>query len=282
MDSENDSDSDSDELQTPVETPPSAGALLKAAREKSGSELSDIAAETRIPIRHLEAIEQGDYAALPSRTYAIGFTRTYAKAVGLDERQLTDKVREELTDGHARQSAMRGGMEPGDSAKIPSAGLAWAGAIAAVILAAGVFAFFSNYFGMGAVPGSLVAEQEEVVPVATEGAVAANGATDAAPTAEGQVVFTALEDGIWVRFYEQDGDPLFEAQMASGETFELPSDATNPMINTGRPDAFAITIDGKDVPKLAEEPITMGNTPISAAALLARADPIDQPQAANN
>jgi glycine dehydrogenase subunit 1 len=27
----------------------------------------------------------GDFAALPSRAYAIGFTRTFAKAVGLDD-----------------------------------------------------------------------------------------------------------------------------------------------------------------------------------------------------
>jgi hypothetical protein len=73
-----------------------------------------------------------------------------------------------------------------------------------------------------------------------------------------------------VRFYEADGERLFEAQMVSGETFELPANASEPRINTGRPDAFAITIGGREVPKLAEEPVTMGDTPISAAALLAR------------
>lgn len=86
------------------------------------------------------------------------------------------------------------------------------------------------------------------------------------------MVFTALEDGVWVRFYEEDGERLFEAQMASGDTFELPANASAPRINTGRPDAFAITIDGREVPKLAEEPVTLGDTPISAAVLLARGE----------
>ena len=86
------------------------------------------------------------------------------------------------------------------------------------------------------------------------------------------MIFTALEDGVWVRVYEEDGERLFEAQMASGDTFELPVTASEPRINTGRPDAFAITIDGREVPKLSDEPVTMGNTPISAAALLARAE----------
>ena len=44
-----------------------------------------MAARTRVPLRHLEAIEQGAYEALPSQTYAVGFARAYARAVGLDE-----------------------------------------------------------------------------------------------------------------------------------------------------------------------------------------------------
>ena len=99
---------------------------------------------------------------------------------------------------------------------------------------------------------------------------------------DGQVIFTALEDGVWVRFYEDGGERLFEAQMASGDRFELPNDAVEPRINTGRPDAFAITIGGQEVPKLSDEPITMGDTPISAAALLARADNPTEPVTVNN
>jgi cytoskeleton protein RodZ len=101
------------------------GARLRAAREARRLELTHIASETRIPLRHLEVIEAGDFAALPSRAYAIGFARTFAKAVGLDDAAITDAVRIELADGSARRSAVGSGMEPGDPAKLPSAGLAW-------------------------------------------------------------------------------------------------------------------------------------------------------------
>ncbi|MCL9983734.1 MAG: helix-turn-helix domain-containing protein, partial [Erythrobacter sp.] len=133
------------------------GARLRAAREARRLELTQIASETRIPLRHLEVIEAGDFAALPSRAYAIGFTRTFAKAVGLDDVAITDAVRLELADGNARRSAVGSGMEPGDPAKLPSAGLAWFGAFAALILAVGLIAFFSTRFGAGVGPAPLAA-----------------------------------------------------------------------------------------------------------------------------
>ena len=278
---ETEQDSTTQELPGTEESQPaSAGERLRAAREAKRLELSHISAETRIPVRHLEAIETGSFDALPSRTYAIGFARTYARVVDLDETEITDAVREELSDGYGRTSAMAGGMEPGDPAKLPSAGLAWFGGIAALVLVVGLIAFFSSYFSAGTQLPSLIAE-EEAPAEATEQLAAASADSESAPVAGGQVVFTALEDGVWMRVYEDGGERLFEAQMASGEKYELPTDAVEPRINTGRPDAIGITIGGREVPKLSDEPVTMGDTPVSAAALLARVDaPVDGP--ANN
>ncbi len=264
----------SDEQDNAVQELPlmGAGDRLRTAREEKGFDLEHISAQTRIPLRHLEAIESGDFDALPSRTYAIGFARTYAREVGLDDSAIADEVRGELAEIHSHRAVLAGGMEPGDSAKLPSAGLAWFGAFAALLLAVGVLAFVSTYFGAGTGPASLLvgSDESDEATVLADTAEASESAI--AVGADGQVVFTALEDGIWVRFYEDGGERLLEKQMDSGEQFTLPPDATEPRINTGRPDAFAITIGGQEVPKLSDEPITLGDTPISAAALLARAD----------
>lgn len=254
----------------------SVGDRLRAVREAKRLELADIAAETRIPMRHLATIEAGALEDLPSRAYAIGFARSYAGMLGLDQDEIIAAVREELADGGARQPAMVGGMEPGDASKLPSRKLAWFGVMAAVVLALGAFTFFGGMYGAGAGLPALTGDtQADIADAATDSGAAASG-VDAMPinppSADGQVVFTALEDGIWVRFFEAGGNALYEAQMVSGESFALPLDASEPRINTGRPDALAITIGGQSVPKLAEQPTTMGNTPISAAALLARAD----------
>jgi cytoskeleton protein RodZ len=252
-----------------------AGDRLRAAREARRLDLSHIAAETRIPIRHLEAIEASAFDTLPSRTYAIGFARSYARSVGLDEKSIADAVREELAEGGLHQSVMAGGMEPGDAAKLPSRGLAWFGAFAAIILTIGVIAFASTYFGAGAELPSLLADADEAEATEEAGAqeVLAEAQEDsAAPvlSAEGQVVLTMTGEEAWVRFYEDGGERLFEGVMAEGDTYEVPLDAEDPRVNTGRPNLFNITIGGTAVPPLATEMIPVSDAPVSAAALMAR------------
>ena len=61
------------------------GELLKSTREQLGMTLSSVAAKTRVPMRHLASIEQSQFGALPGQTYTIGFVRSYARAVDLDE-----------------------------------------------------------------------------------------------------------------------------------------------------------------------------------------------------
>ena len=270
------------ESETEELIPSGPGEQLRAAREAKGVELAQIAAETRIPIRHLESIEAGRFDAMPSRTYAVGFSRTYAGVVGLDGHEIADLVRAELGDADYQRSNIGGGMEPGDPAKLPSNGLVWFGGIAAIILAVGAIAFFSTYFGSGTGPASLLAGDEQTEEAASNGGQSESQAASSEPSADGQVVLTALQDGIWVRFYEQGGDRLMEKVMEEGETYEVPKTAKDPRINTALPNMLGITIDGQSVPKLAEEQIVMGDAPVSAEALLARADPpADDETAAN-
>ena len=55
-----------------------------------------------------------------------------------------------------------------------------------------------------------------------------------------------------------------------GETYTVPAEAQGPQVWTGRPDALAITVGGKPVPKLAESERIMKDVPVTAQALLAR------------
>jgi len=58
-------------------TPSSVGQRLREAREASGLSLEDIATQTRIPTRHLESLEAGDFSRLPAPTYSIGFAKNF-------------------------------------------------------------------------------------------------------------------------------------------------------------------------------------------------------------
>src|SRR5262245_49635435 len=63
----------------------SLGELLRHAREDRGLTLDTIANETKIPRRHLEALEHDDLAAAPGRFYQRAEIRAYARAVGVDQ-----------------------------------------------------------------------------------------------------------------------------------------------------------------------------------------------------
>jgi cytoskeletal protein RodZ len=60
--------------------------MLRRARELRGLTLERIARETKIPQRHLEAFERDNLTAVPSGFYQRAELRTYAQAVGLDQR----------------------------------------------------------------------------------------------------------------------------------------------------------------------------------------------------
>lgn len=249
-----------------------AGSMLAEARAKAGLELTEVAAKTRIPQRHLEAIEAGDYGRLPSRTYAVGFSRTYARLLGLDERAITEQVRLDLEAGDPQGLPLRPDrFEPGDPARVPSRRLAWFSALAVVLLVIGAFTFYRTYFSPGLGPAPLTTPSPASTQrVITSGPGSARPAAAPVAATGGAVVFTGLVDGTWVRFYDAAGKRLFEGQMAKGQTFTVPADAQGPKAWTGRPNALAITIGGRPVPMLSDSEVVMKDVPVDAAALLAR------------
>jgi cytoskeleton protein RodZ len=61
------------------------GQLLKRAREQKGLTLEQVANETRIPKRHLAALECDDLSALPNGFYRRAQIRAFAQTVSLDQ-----------------------------------------------------------------------------------------------------------------------------------------------------------------------------------------------------
>ncbi|WP_120716454.1 helix-turn-helix domain-containing protein [Tsuneonella amylolytica] len=250
----------------------SAGDRLRLAREQAGMTIGQVAAETRIPQRHLEVIEKGDFDALPARTYATGFARTYAKAVGLDPAEIVEEVRAELAMSRPAVHSRAATFEPGDPARVPSRGLALLSLLAIALLSVGGYMFYDRVLAPGAGPGSLLDEQR-----AAQAAMATPAPSAPATPQGGQVVFTALEDGVWVKFYDAGGTQLMQKEMAKGETYAVPADAEGPQVWTGRPDALAITVGGRPVARLSDTQRVVKDVPVSAEALVAR--DARQPQA---
>jgi len=74
------------------------GEGLRAARERSGKSLAELAAETKVHRRFLTALEQSDWSSLPSRVFALGYVRAYASALFLDEQLAVERFKRESPD----------------------------------------------------------------------------------------------------------------------------------------------------------------------------------------
>jgi hypothetical protein len=77
---------------------PTLGAVLRAVRESLGRSLVDCSVKTRVHTRLLRALEEGDFSALPSRVFSIGYVRAYANALGLDEQTAIERFKRESPD----------------------------------------------------------------------------------------------------------------------------------------------------------------------------------------
>jgi cytoskeletal protein RodZ len=113
---------------------------LRAARERKGVDLYRAERDTKIRARYLEALERGDWRALPGSVYTKGFLRNYALYLGLDPAEVLRDWRHEGGDARASESILmpRAITAPRQGPTI-SAGVVWAVLLAAVVIAFAVY-----------------------------------------------------------------------------------------------------------------------------------------------
>ncbi len=269
-----------DDVTPGMTTAPSqrAGDSLRAAREAKGLTLAEIGERTRVPIRHLEAIEASDYSSLPSPTYALGFARAYARAVDIDEVAVAHDVREEVQRNGRRQPEYTP-YEIADQSRVPSRGVAIValGLGLAVLILAGLW-FGTDAFRQSSFAPTVVAEAPPP-PV-----IAKTPAAPAQPTG-GQVSLVANGE-VWLRVYDAGGNTLRQGILQPGERYDVPADADRPMINVGRPDKLTVTLNGSSIPPLGDGSRALKDVPIDGASIAARlsgdAMPTSAPTPAND
>jgi cytoskeletal protein RodZ len=246
--------------------PKTAGEKLREARITQGLSLAEVAARTRVPMRHLEAIEISDFSGLPSSTYSVGFSKAYARAVGLDEVMIGREVRGQAD--VTQRPAEYQPYEMNDPARLPPRGLATILSVVAVLIVIAIGIWYGTTWFRG---------EESSMPApapvtATAPAPAPPPVAAPAPPPTGQVVLTAT-DVVWLRVYDSTGKALFQGEMQPGDHFDVPVTADHPMINVGRPDKLQVTVNGSNVPPLGAGDHAIKDVEISAQALMARNQP---------
>jgi len=240
------------------------GEQLKRAREAKGMSLDDVASRTRIPIRHLQNIEREDWDALPAATYAVGFTRNYANAVGLDGAALARELRDRIGTPTHRAAAPEY-YEAADPARVPPRSLALIAVILAVVLVAGYLFWRSS-----------LDNEPEAIPV-TEVAPEAPAPRPAAPqpatpqSVAGQPVTLVATGEVWLRITEgASGATIFSGSLAPGDRYQIPQTAQQPMLRTGRPQNLHANVGAQDLGPLEAEERTVSNVSLKAEDLAAR------------
>jgi cytoskeleton protein RodZ len=164
---------------------PRVGSDLRAARERLGWELPDVAHFLRIRFAYLVALEEGRIDELPGVTYALGFLRIYARALGLDPDELARRFRDEA--GEINRQPELSFPVPVPDRGVPAGAVVLLG----VVLAVAAYVGWYRLSGTGAlppevpppVPARLAPLAAEQVPPQTPAQTRlAPAATKAAPT----------------------------------------------------------------------------------------------------
>ncbi len=144
------------------------GAEMRAARQRLGWGVSELAASLRIRPQYLEAIEDGRVADLPGTTYALGFIRAYGNALGLPGAEYATRFRAEGGPANKR-------TELAFPVPVPQRGVpAGAVVLLGMLVVAAAYGGWYYYSADQRTPSHVVAAlPERLAPLAANGGLAA-------------------------------------------------------------------------------------------------------------
>jgi cytoskeletal protein RodZ len=229
------------------------GAKLRQERVGKGLAIDDIARDTRIPPRFLEAIETDDYSSLPGLIFTRNFVRQYALILQLDPNPLLaalpkqDESTAPLPNPPARP---RSSYNSDRQLRSLVSSIFWL----LLIVGIGVAVYMRfNRLPRTAAPqvGSIQihahAAAPTIPPAATPSSTSNPAPSTAAPTAPVQVSLTARERA-WVQV-SVDGKTTFIGTLTPNETKEV-SAAERVKVLTGNAGALTISLNGKTLDSL--------------------------------
>ncbi len=233
-----------DEVPVEAEVAP-VGERLRAAREETGLSLEDVAAQTRIPQRHLASIETGDWDSLPAPTYTIGFAKSYASMVGLDRVEIGNHLREEMG-GQRFASTSTDVFEPADPARTMPKWLVIGAIVVVVVLV--VLMSWLNRRSLDSTDQPAANVQTTPTTPAAPAAATPQPPAPSPAAAQGPVVLTATAPA-WIEVTDQ-GRNLFQGELLPGQSFTVPATASAPLLKAGKPEALKITVGSSTAPQI--------------------------------
>ncbi len=266
--------------------PSTVGEQLAAERVRQKLELGDIAARTRIPLRHLEAIESGKLGGLPALPYSAGFVKSYANVLGLDGNALSRAFRVQLGDGQ-RAHFEPEAYEPVDPSRVPSRLLAMIALGVALLL--GMVYLVLRFEGDNSDLAKLAADTaQDDRPVVSRPAPPPTPLPVAQPVLPtGPISIVAVED-IWIKVTDNASHAvLLKDVLKAGQSYVVPEDAAEPSLRILMPQLVKVMIGTTQLPPVGAPDTLVPAYSLKRDALVAIAmaevqTPVSAPDAASN
>lgn len=183
-----------------------AGRKLSEARAQLGLSLDEVAERIRVRREFLEALEQMNVKLLPGKAYALAFLRSYARALGVDERAIVDQFQDEVA--LSREENEKPIRNP---ASRPRKDRPWMAA--AILVALGVG--FVGWRALNQSPAeTAVQEQAALGPSAP-----ANQNTPATAPASQRVVEIRAVTEAWLEARGPDGTVFLSRTLRAGDVY---------------------------------------------------------------
>lgn len=223
----------------------SLGQQLRRAREALGVSLRDVSEQTRITMRHLEAIEADEYKHLPGGIFNKSFIKSYARAVHFDEQlalELYARTARERGEGSTDEvltSPQRSRIYIGDTARSPLITYA----LSAVIVGILILLVYAGLHYYRRTDGQQAAAQTTPTPAAAQ---AQQPTPTPAPAAQGFRIQVKSTRPFWLTSWQDDEKKKRGRFLKSDapEEFE-PASALNLHYDTSSADALQVTVNGQ-------------------------------------
>ena len=222
----------------------SLGEQLRRAREARGITLREISEQTRITMRHLEAIESDDYKNLPGGIFNKSFIKSFARHVGFDEMRAlelyarTARERGESVDEVAT-TPQRSRIYMGDSARSP-----WITfGLSLIIIAILILVVYGGLHYYRRTEGPKVSGQ----PTPSPAAASAGAQVPAPPTsAQGLQIQVRAKGPFWLTTL-QDDDKKKKGRMLLPDKPEdfSPQDSLDIMFDKPSAEFLEVSINGR-------------------------------------
>lgn len=229
------------------------GEYLRRVREEKNISLKEVQESTKISLRYLEALDNGDFESIPGEVYRKGFLVNYATALGLDGQDILKKYYELKAKEEEEQRKIQ--LEQAIQNKnTPVVNLNWSkevylGIVAVLIVFLIVFSFFAfpSFNNSPNVTDETVSG-ESAKPEDTQGLI------DKQLLPAPITIYASFKEAVWVSV-KADGVYLYtrDGTTISPSSPKLLWTAQREMeIRLGNPAGVNLSFNGKDMGKLGE------------------------------